>query len=99
MTKLEEMWAALERYQPCADADGHGVAWSAMCKLKTSDSAEAASRAALKAAGGDFWAFYLEAKAANMAGQAASVIGIEEHAQEAIDRINGVIRLKESSNE
>ena len=40
--KLDEMWAALEAYQPKADADGHGASWARMCRLRTADAAWAA---------------------------------------------------------
>ena len=42
MTDLEPMWAALAKYQPYADADGHGNSWRKMCSERTSDAADAA---------------------------------------------------------
>ena len=33
--KQDEMWAALEAYQPTADKDGHGDAWRVMLKERT----------------------------------------------------------------
>jgi hypothetical protein len=46
--KLNEMWAAFERYQPRADASGHGDSWRVMCQERTED----AVWAAWKTAGG-----------------------------------------------
>jgi hypothetical protein len=44
MTKLEEMWAALAKYQPYADADGNGKSWAEMCELRTAEAAFFAAR-------------------------------------------------------
>jgi hypothetical protein len=43
------MWDALEKYQPYADADGHGESWSKMCEERTEETARAAARAAYSA--------------------------------------------------
>lgn len=40
------MWAALAKYQPTADADGHGKTWARMCSKRTEAAAKAASAAA-----------------------------------------------------
>jgi hypothetical protein len=40
------MWAALEKYQPYADADGHGKSWRVMCEERTQKAARAAVDAA-----------------------------------------------------
>ena len=42
MTDLNEMWAALEQYQPYADKAGHGESWKRMTTERTSEAAEAA---------------------------------------------------------
>ena len=42
MTDLEPMWVALAKYQPYADADGHGESWRGMCSERTTDAADAA---------------------------------------------------------
>jgi hypothetical protein len=43
MTKLDKMWALLEKYQKEADKRGHGESWAEMCRLKTADAAWDAS--------------------------------------------------------
>ena len=105
MSKLDEMWTALAKYQPYADADGHGKSWDAMCGMKT---AEAAHMATLKAAKYRCPADYDgTASPALCAADAAyratlktsSDISIEDYAQYAIDRINDVLRLKEMTDE
>jgi len=35
MIDLEPMWLALAKYQPYADADGHGESWRKMCEERT----------------------------------------------------------------
>jgi len=35
MIDLEPMWLALAKYQPYADADGHGESWRRMCEERT----------------------------------------------------------------
>lgn len=42
MTAIDELWQALENYQPEADKAGHGKSWVDMCKKKTYVSAEKA---------------------------------------------------------
>jgi hypothetical protein len=42
---LSAMWAALEKYQPYADADGHGETWRRMCSERTEEAAAAAVEA------------------------------------------------------
>ncbi len=49
MTKLDEMWAALEAYLPQATANGHGDSWAKMCNEKASAAAAAAWDAAYDA--------------------------------------------------
>lgn len=39
MSDLNEMWAALERYQPYADKKGHGESWKRMTQKRTKDAA------------------------------------------------------------
>lgn len=39
---LNAMWAALARYQPYADQDGHGDSWRRMCSERTIDAVDAA---------------------------------------------------------
>jgi hypothetical protein len=45
MTDLNKMWAALEKYQPYADKDGHGETWRRMCSERTEEAAAAAVEA------------------------------------------------------
>jgi hypothetical protein len=40
------MWETLEKYQPYADADGHGDSWRVMCSERTQEAAWTASVAA-----------------------------------------------------
>lgn len=40
MSKLNEMWAALDKYRPYADRCGFGAAWYTMCTERTIESAE-----------------------------------------------------------
>ena len=42
MIDLEPMWLALAKYQPYADAGGHGDTWRKMCKQRTKRAAKAA---------------------------------------------------------
>jgi hypothetical protein len=37
MIDLEPMWAALAKYQPYADQDGHGDSWRKVCEKRTPD--------------------------------------------------------------
>jgi hypothetical protein len=39
MIDLEPMWLALAKYQPYADADGHGELWRRMCQQRTEETA------------------------------------------------------------
>ena len=39
---MKEMWTALEQYQPCADAVGHGDSWKRMTTERTVDAARSA---------------------------------------------------------
>jgi hypothetical protein len=43
MTDLTKMWEALAKYQPYADADGHGESWRVMCSERTEAAAAAAA--------------------------------------------------------
>ena len=45
MSDLDEMWAALERYQPYADKNGHGESWKRMTTEKTAEAAWGAANA------------------------------------------------------
>jgi hypothetical protein len=49
------MWAALAKYQPYADADGHGKSWRVMCSERTQKAARAAARAAADASASAAW--------------------------------------------
>ena len=51
MTDLTKMWDALARYQPFADADGHGETWRMMCEQRTADAAAVAAAAYAAKAG------------------------------------------------
>jgi hypothetical protein len=42
MTDLTKMWAALAKYQPFADAGGHGDSWRVMCSERTEVAADVA---------------------------------------------------------
>ena len=46
MSDLNKMWAALEAYQPYADAAGHGRSWKRMTTERTEAAADAAWNAA-----------------------------------------------------
>ena len=50
MTKLDEMWDALAKYQSIADDDRYGDTWSDMCRLRTVKACRAAEYAAAAAA-------------------------------------------------
>jgi hypothetical protein len=56
MTNLTQMWAALARYQPYADKDGHGESWRVMCSERTTEAAAAAAVEAAAAASAAAWA-------------------------------------------
>ncbi len=86
MTKLEEMWAALEAYLPQAIAAGHGDSWAKMCNEKTADAASDAWADAAYASDAAFdaaWAYAAYYRGADGA----------EWAQKAIDRIYGEPKL------
>jgi len=70
MTDLNKMWDALSRYQPYADADGHGETWRVMCSERTREAATAATAAAAAeavaiAADAAAWAAEVSADAAD----------------------------------
>jgi hypothetical protein len=80
--KLDEMWKALEAYQPRADADGHGESWALMCSERTEATAYAAVQGSW-----DADTFYA-AWAAEFAAWAADDIRVECYSERAIDYIN-----------
>jgi hypothetical protein len=99
MTKLDEMWIELAKYQDKADRDGHGESWAEMCKLKSAESAFAASGCVHAKAAAYAKTTYLAADvAANVAANAAYAAGVasvakaadraDYWAQKAIDCIN-----------
>ena len=67
MTDLNAMWEALAKYQPYADADGHGESWRVMCSERTEVAAKAAWAAerAAKAAEEAAWAAMAAARVAH----------------------------------
>jgi hypothetical protein len=93
MTDLNKMWEALARYQPYADADGHGETWRVMCERRTEDAAEAAAWVAEEAAAAtepaDAWA----ARAARAAREAAAATA--HWSNRAIERIEAAIKERE----
>jgi hypothetical protein len=98
MTDLNAMWAALEKYQPYADADGHGETWRRMCSERTEKAAEAATDAAWETLGG--WAD--AAEAADSAGNAERADWLEwakdvlYWSDRTIERIETAIKERES---
>ena len=68
MTDLNAMWAALAKYQPYADKDGHGELWRTMCEERT---AEAAWAATAEAAALAAYAAAAASEAARWAAEAA----------------------------
>ena len=91
----EKMWAALEKYQPYADADGHGKSWSRICEFKT-NRAFADASAPLPVS---YAYFAISAAAAVLNSYYATTYSHNAHAQQAIDYINDVISNKENSND
>ena len=77
MTKLDEMWDALAKYQSIADDDRYGDTWSDMCRLRTVKACRAAEYAAAAAA-----------KYAAAAAASGTATEVEYWTQEAIKRIN-----------
>jgi len=81
-TKLDEMWTALEAYQPQANADGHGESWRVMCRERTTEATR--------------WAYYVAPEgsaaesAALAAGAATWTTKAEYYAQQAIDALREV---------
>jgi len=61
------MWEALSKYQPYADADGHGESWRVMCEQRTHKVAFAAEVAA------DVHSAYAGWKAARAATEAEAI--------------------------
>ena len=83
MTKLDEMWDALAKYQSKADDRGHGESWAKMCKLRTEKACSTAD--------------YAEAAAASAA--AESFFNVDYWTQAAIAHINHAIELAEKQND
>ena len=105
MTKLDEMWVKLAKYQSKADKRGHGESWAEMCRLRTekacrdadyaaADDDDDAAGAAANAAG---YAGYAEAAAASAA--AESFFNVDYWTQAAIAHINHAIELAEKQND
>ena len=82
MSKLDEMWAALEAHRPKLD---YAEAWGRMCRERTIGAANEAEGAAMLAGGVD------AENAAFLAGLALrSMRDANEYAESAIDAIRGV---------
>ena len=77
MSNLNEMWTALERYQPYAEKLGFGDAWRRMCEERTEKSAYAAAWEAWDAAGAAGAAASAAARAAEAARYRWSQYAIE----------------------
>jgi cell division protein FtsB len=77
------MWDALEKYQPYADADGHGETWRVMCEERTEDAVGAA------------WAEWTAAKAAYAASAAWAAAWAAYSSDRAIERIERAIKERE----
>ena len=97
MSDLDKMWAALEAYQPHADAAGHGESWKRMTTERTAEAAKSAADGAWE----DAWnAEFPMWEAAFLAAMfAARAVGSVEAEPErfaglAIDRIKKVVGVK-----
>lgn len=88
--KTAEMWAALEAYQPKADADGHGDSWRVMYEKRTYDTMWAAYRAAPKGSTAKAAAARADAAEAAWASAATAAATADAYAQDAIDAIREV---------
>ena len=100
MTKLEEMWVELAKYQSKANDEGHGKTWVGMCRLKTEKAAFTASTCAyVKGAAAACNAAYSAygAEAAYLAGKAAD--RVDYWAQKAIEHINKALKEQEKQND
>ena len=91
MTDLTQMWTELARYQPFADADGHGNSWRVMCEKRTEAAADAAAVAAaayeaVPAAGAAYEAAYAAALEAARALAARALAARAARAAEWSDR-------------
>ena len=106
MTKLDEMWVEVAKYQSIADDKGHGKTWAEMCRLRTVEACRAASNAAAANADNAAYAaaayaakYAYAASAANYAADAAKYAADAAYAQycmqQAIKRINHAIKLAE----
>jgi hypothetical protein len=96
MTKLDEMWDALAKYQSKADKRGHGDTWAKMCGLRTEKACIDADYAAADDDAG--YAAYAAADAVKYS--AANAAGYAEYwAQAAIAHINHAIELAEKQND
>jgi hypothetical protein len=82
------MWETLAKYQPYADADGHGETWRVMCEERTEEATWAA-RAAATAACDAAWAARAAAWAVARAAYWSDI---------AIERIERAIKERESIN-
>jgi hypothetical protein len=92
MTKIEEMWTALEKYQPYADADGHGESWACMLESRTGG---ASYRAVVEASVRYSWRAASAANGVYDVVVSTGFICVDEYCQDAILFINDAIRLKE----
>ena len=91
MTKLDELWVEVAKYQSIADDKGHGKTWAEMRELKTEKACREAEYAAEYAA-----ADYAAANTAAFAAKYAAAADAAEYwMQEAIKRINEAIELAE----
>lgn len=92
MSDLNEMWAALEAYQPIADQKGHGESWKRMTTERTGSAARTAAKAAAWDARG---AALAASNAAWSAADAADSVQMAATASgQTIKRINEAMEVK-----
>jgi hypothetical protein len=84
MSKLDEMWAALEAHKP---KRGYAEAWQTMCRERTYEAVEAAYRAAPALSLAE-----AAARAAAWATGEACAAAADRHAQEAINAIKREVK-------
>jgi hypothetical protein len=94
VSDLNEMWAALERYQPYADKAGHGESWKRMVQEWTPEAADAATDAAWIATRSMAVASAAAAAAVALSRTKSKNRWDRQYARDAIKRINKAMEVQ-----
>ena len=99
MTDLNQMWVALEKWQPEADKRGYGKPWAEMCELKTTDTCWAVVFTTTVAAYARYAAEAAASAAWAAAKDATNVASVGYWARKAIARIKKALKEQEKQND